>query len=77
MKFCSILLLGVVNSSFLNTSILESQQTNVVGSTLEKCGGTKTTGFYRDGFCTTGSDDRGTHVVCAKMTQEFLEGTKA
>jgi uncharacterized protein (DUF2237 family) len=35
------------------------------------------TGFYRDGCCNTGAGDRGLHVVCAKMTQEFLEFSAA
>ncbi|NJL91401.1 MAG: DUF2237 domain-containing protein [Coleofasciculaceae cyanobacterium SM2_1_6] len=35
------------------------------------------TGFYRDGKCNTGVDDRGLHVVCAEVTAEFLEFTKS
>jgi uncharacterized protein (DUF2237 family) len=31
------------------------------------------TGFYRDGSCHTGPQDVGTHVVCARVTQAFLE----
>ena len=31
------------------------------------------TGFYRDGFCHTGPDDLGLHIVCIKATREFLE----
>ncbi len=31
------------------------------------------TGFYRDGFCRTGGTDYGVHIVCAVMTDEFLE----
>lgn len=34
------------------------------------------TGFYRDGFCHTGPQDRGLHVVCAEMTEAFLEYTR-
>ena len=34
-------------------------------------------GFYRDGCCNTGDDDLGVHVVCAKVTREFLEFSKA
>ena len=30
------------------------------------------TGYYRDGFCATGPSDRGVHVVCSRVTQEFL-----
>ena len=35
------------------------------------------TGFYRDGSCRTGPLDAGVHVVCAQVTAEFLEYTKA
>lgn len=33
------------------------------------------TGFRRDGFCHTGGGDHGVHVVCAKMTDSFLQFT--
>ena len=45
---------------------------NVVGSDLEPCCFEPVTGFYRDGFCRTGAQDAGVHVVCAEMTEEFL-----
>jgi len=35
------------------------------------------TGFYRDGCCNTGRDDHGVHSVCALMTKEFLEYSRA
>ena len=35
------------------------------------------TGFYRDGCCNTGAGDMGAHTVCAQMTAEFLNFTKA
>jgi len=35
------------------------------------------TGFFRDGCCNTGSNDVGTHTVCAIMTEDFLEFSKA
>lgn len=31
------------------------------------------TGFYRDGCCNTGGDDRGVHTVCVEVTSAFLE----
>ena len=46
---------------------------NVLGETLQPCGVRPLTGFYRDGCCRTGEDDHGLHVVCAEMTQPFLE----
>ena len=35
------------------------------------------TGFFRDGCCETGPSDRGRHIVCAVMTDEFLVFSKA
>jgi hypothetical protein len=46
---------------------------NVLGGGLESCSFDPVTGFYRDGYCRTGSGDLGVHVVCAVMTKEFLE----
>lgn len=46
---------------------------NVVGGELEPCGFDPLTGFYRDGSCNTGSEDLGSHTVCAVVTSEFLE----
>ena len=46
---------------------------NVLGTELEPCSDDPLTGFYRDGCCRTGADDAGLHVVCARMTAEFLD----
>jgi len=46
---------------------------NVLGGELEPCGSDPLTGFYRDGCCTTGPEDRGSHTICAVVTSEFLE----
>jgi uncharacterized protein (DUF2237 family) len=35
------------------------------------------TGFYRDGNCRTGPEDRGSHTICAVVTAEFLEHQRA
>lgn len=48
---------------------------NVLGTDLEVCCFSPRTGFYRDGFCHTGRGDEGVHVVCAEMTEDFLEFT--
>lgn len=45
---------------------------NVLGGPLEPCGTEPLTGFYRDGCCATGPDDRGRHTICAVVTAEFL-----
>jgi len=49
------------------------QDRNVLGGPLARCGSEPRTGFFRDGCCRTGPDDRGRHVVCAWLTPEFLE----
>lgn len=54
-----------------------SDETNVLGEPLESCCQNPETGFYRDGYCRTGPRDRGQHVICAMMTGEFLEFSKA
>jgi uncharacterized protein len=50
---------------------------NVLGGKLETCCTSPMTGFYRNGKCETGINDTGSHVVCAQVTQEFLEYTKS
>ena len=50
---------------------------NVFGSELITCSNDPLTGFYRDGCCKTGEQDKGTHTVCAVMTEEFLDFSKA
>mgnify|MGYP003686950497 CR=1 FL=1 len=54
-----------------------AQSVNIFGQNLALCCSSPKTGFFRDGFCNTGSSDIGTHVVCAKMTQDFLEFSKS
>ncbi len=57
---------------------MEAQESkNVLGGVLRACSNDPTTGFYRTGHCETGPRDRGNHVVCAEMTEEFLQFTKA
>lgn len=46
---------------------------NVLGGELELCGTDPLTGFYRDGFCSTGPEDLGSHTICAVVTAAFLE----
>lgn len=50
-----------------------SSELNVLGGALESCCTSNHTGFFRDGSCRTGSQDLGRHVVCAVVTDEFLE----
>jgi uncharacterized protein (DUF2237 family) len=50
---------------------------NVFGSDLITCSESPKTGFYRDGCCNTGPQDKGVHTVCAIMTEEFLVFSKS
>jgi uncharacterized protein (DUF2237 family) len=50
---------------------------NVLGEPLQSCSTDPLTGFFRNGYCTTGPDDVGRHVVCAEMTAEFLAFSKS
>ena len=45
---------------------------NVFGEPLQICCTKPMTGDFRDGVCRTISEDRGTHTVCAIMTNDFL-----
>ena len=45
---------------------------NVFGEPLQMCCTKPMTGYFRDGVCRTISEDRGTHTVCAIMTNDFL-----
>ena len=51
-------------------------QLNVFGHTLLPCCFDPLTGFFRDGFCNTGKDDLGLHLVCVQVTTKFLEFSK-
>ena len=46
---------------------------NVLGTALVPCSFDPLTGYFRDGCCNTDENDRGSHVICAKVTQEFLD----
>lgn len=46
---------------------------NVLGGELEVCSTDPLTGWFRDGCCNTGPDDRGSHTICAVVTAGFLE----
>lgn len=50
---------------------------NVLGGELETCCTSPVTGFYRDGCCNTGPGDVGLHLICAELTDEFLEFSAA
>lgn len=50
---------------------------NVLGGPLAECGARPLTGFFRNGCCHTSPEDLGLHVVCARMTAEFLEFSRS
>ena len=54
-----------------------TEDKNLYGEKLKACSTKPMTGFYRDGYCRTGDDDTGSHTVCAKVTEEFLEFTNS
>lgn len=53
-------------------SLPEKSELNVLGGLLQECGADPMTGFYRDGCCSTGPEDAGSHTVCAVVTAGFL-----
>jgi uncharacterized protein (DUF2237 family) len=50
---------------------------NVLGTALQDCCRNPMTGYFRDGACRTDESDHGTHVVCAQVTEEFLNFTRS
>jgi uncharacterized protein len=56
---------------------MKDKAANVFGKPLVTCCTAPLTGFYRDGACNTGPEDTGTHIVCAIMTDEFLNYSRA
>ena len=45
---------------------------NVLGTPLVPCSFDPLTGYFRDGCCKTDESDTGSHLICAKVTSEFL-----
>lgn len=50
---------------------------NVLGGELAPCGRDPLTGFYRDGCCHSGTEDVGSHTICAVVTADFLAHQRA
>ena len=48
---------------------------NVLDQPLQICSESPLTGFYRNGYCQTESEDRGQHTVCAVVDNAFLQYT--
>ena len=45
---------------------------NVLGTELMACSYDPLTGYYRDGCCQTDASDAGSHMICARVTADFL-----
>jgi hypothetical protein len=50
---------------------------NVLGTDLVPCSYDPLTGYFRDGCCNTDASDRGSHLVCVRVTPEFLTFSSA
>ena len=50
---------------------------NVLGTALAPCSYDPLTGYFRDGCCNTGASDVGLHLVCVRVTAQFLEFSKS
>lgn len=53
------------------------EQINVLGTELQPCSFDPRTGFYRTGCCENRGDDPGMHVICCRVTDDFLEFSKS
>ena len=49
------------------------ESVNVNGTELQPCSTDPMTGWFRDGCCNTDASDRGSHVVCCIVTDDFLQ----
>lgn len=52
---------------------MPEQALNVLGTPLLACSYAPLTGYFRDGCCNTAAHDQGSHVICARVTQAFLD----
>ena len=50
--------------------------TSIMNKPIKLCSLNPVTGYNRDGYCTNINGDSGTHVVCAQVTDKFLQFTK-
>lgn len=60
----------------------DEKSINVLGTRMECCCSNVGdsgigTGFYRNGYCSTGAQDVGRHTVCVEVTDDFLEFSKS
>ena len=60
-----------------SASAPDDPEINVLGEALQPCSMRPLTGYARSGSCQTGPQDLGSHTVCAQVTTEFLEYSRA
>lgn len=53
------------------------RQINVLGGELMPCSYDPITGYYRTGCCENRGDDPGLHVICCRVTDDFLDFSRA
>jgi hypothetical protein len=60
-----------------STAGASEEDLNVLGEPLDPCSVDPLTGYFRDGCCRTDASDRGSHTVCAVVTEDFLSFSRA
>lgn len=60
----------------MNDKILKDAAVNVLNEKLISCSDDPLTGFFRDGYCNTCKEDLGSHTICVKVTETFLDYSK-
>ncbi len=50
---------------------------NVLGTELMPCSYDPLTGYFRDGCCNTDESDQGSHLVCVRVTADFLNFSRS
>jgi uncharacterized protein (DUF2237 family) len=53
------------------------QEKNVLGGPLLACSYDPVTGYFRDGCCATRGEEGVAHLVCVKVTAEFLDFSRS
>jgi uncharacterized protein len=54
-----------------------TSEKNVLGSPLQACSFAPLTGYFRDGCCGTRGEPGVAHLVCVRVTAEFLEFSRS
>jgi len=53
------------------------QERNVLGDPLRACSYAPLTGYFRDGCCATRGEEGVAHLVCVRVTEDFLTFSKS